>query len=1028
MAGEQKYTVDIGVTGLSSLSKLQSSIDTVHQRMTGLKNVLATGLFLGLGAGALRMADDLQDLANATGIATARLLELKKALGENGGQVDQLAQGVTTFTRSIDEAAQGSLKAQNTFDELKISLQDLRTLSEQELMVKALKGIGGIENASRRAAILMDLFGKSFRTVDAAGLGAQLERTAGSADKYAAALKRGAELNDALATAGGNVKLAFLEAFSPIIQSLNEFNAKTAEGEARMTTLVTAIKIAGAALVASFSVGILLGVVTAIGQIGRGLAVIAGLGGTAGAGIAAGMTSAFAASGQFLKALRAIAVLFSAGLGIYTATQLFDDFGSTAVNALARITELVGGLIGMLAGGALGAAFGSAFGPIGTVIGGLAGAFGGDKLADALGMKSLIEKAKEARESAEKLAQEQKRVATETKKASAATEEQAKAIARAVDTSAFDNAVRGIRKVGEEFKENGRRISENIQLETIAIGQSKQANDLEAARTALANRAYDAVKQLREAQASMSKDQKDAGLGKVYDEEIAKVQALARAEGERLPQLIGNLAKAKKLEEERLFAIKENIQAEDDLLKIQKEMNQIGLGDTLKAQMDLASAADQRALAEIRAREAVRNEKLTEEERNKVFAESKAQLAAVTDATNKLAEAKEKFAQKESVRLFDLKTEYELQDKLLGIQREVADIGLLDIEKKYRDVARAADDSAKAAIRAEEERRSVLAGTRQYLDPSEVEEYYKRARAGTESLVRSQKKLYDSSRTFSSGWNSAFKQYVENASNAAKTAERLFEKFTSGIEDLIVDFAKTGKFEWKSFVDSMLEELLRSQIKQTMASIMQVSNPFGSGSIGDMFGGLFGGLGGGGATKGQSANNPMYVLDVAGGGAGGLGGIMGPPAPGGSGGGFIDTIGNIFGGVKDAVGSVFGGIGDAVSGVASSIGGLISGGGIGGGGGGGFLDSIASGIGDLFGGFFANGGNIGAGQFGMVGENGPELVGGPASVTPMGGSTNVTYNIQATDAASFQALVARDPGFIFAVTEQGRRGASGTRR
>ena len=1021
MAGEQKYTVDIGVTGLSSLSKLQSSIDTVHQRMTGLKTIIASGLFAGLGAGALRMADDLQDLANATGIATARLLELKKALGDNGGQVDQLAQGVTTFTRSIDEAAQGSLKAQNTFAELKISLQDLRTLSEQELMVKALKGIGNIEDASRRAAILMDLFGKSFRTVDAKGLAGDLERTAGSQDKYAASIARAAKLNDDLAKAAGNIKLAFLEAFSPIIDSINKFNAATEAGSKSMDYLIAGIKIAAAALVTAFTVGPLLLIVRAVGTIGRAFEFVTG---AQAAAAAAGtkFISVFRPMGALLTVLRAIALVISTGLGIYAATQLFDDFGSTAVNALARITELVGGLIGMLAGGAFGAAFGSAFGPIGTVIGGLAGAFGGDKLADALGMKSLIEKAKEARESAEKLAQEQKRVATETKKASAATEEQAKAIERAVDTSAFDNAVRGVRKVGEEFKENGRRISENIQLETIGIGVSKQANDLEAARTALANRAYDAVKQLREAQASMSKDQKDAGLGKVYDEEIAKVQALARAEGERLPQLLGNLAKAKKLEDDRLFAIKETITAEDELLKIQKEMNQIGLGDTLKAQMDLASAADQRALAEIRAREAVRNEKLTEEERNKVFADSRAQLAAVTDATNKLAEAKEKFAQKESVRLFDLKTEYELQDKLLGIQRETADIGLLDIEKKYRDVARAADDSAKAAIRAEEERRSALAGTRQYLDPSEVEEYYKRARAGTESLVRSQKKLYDSSRTFSSGWNSAFKQYVENASNAAKTAERLFEKFTSGIEDLIVDFAKTGKFEWKSFVDSMLEELLRSQIKQTMASIMQVSNPFGSGSIGDMFGGLFGGLGGGGATKGQSANNPMYVLDVAGGGAGGL---MGPPA---SGGGIMSTIGNIFGGVKDALGSVFSGIGDAVSGIAGSIGSIFPGGGGGGGGSGGFLDGIIGGIGDLFGGFFANGGNIPAGKFGMVGENGPELIGGPAGITPMGGSTNVTYNIQAVDARSFQQLLASDPSFIFALTEQGRKSIPGTRR
>lgn len=76
-----------------------------------------------------------------------------------------------------------------------------------------------------------------------------------------------------------------------------------------------------------------------------------------------------------------------------------------------------------------------------------------------------------------------------------------------------------------------------------------------------------------------------------------------------------------------------------------------------------------------------------------------------------------------------------------------------------------------------------------------------------------------------------------------------------------------------------------------------------------------------------------------------------------------------------------------------------------------------------FGGFFASGGRLGPGKYGVVGEAGPELVTGPANITPLtgGGSTNITYNIQAVDASSFRSLVARDPEFIFNVTEQGRR-------
>jgi hypothetical protein len=264
--------------------------------------------------------------------------------------------------------------------------------------------------------------------------------------------------------------------------------------------------------------------------------------------------------------------------------------------------------------------------------------------------------------------------------------------------------------------------------------------------------------------------------------------------------------------------------------------------------------------------------------------------------------------------------------------------------------------------------------------------------------------LYDQSRTFSTGWKKAFNEYKDAATNSAAAAARVFDKFTSGLEDAIVNFAKTGKFEFQNFVADMAEELLRSQIKQTIAGL---GDSLGLGS-------LFGGSGGGAA--GDTPSNPSYTYIVNGGdvggivgsmaGGGGLGSIFGSSskapstASGGGIGGMIGSIGSgissVFGGISDAVGSIFsGGGGDS---------------------GGGFF----SGISDLFSGFFANGGNIPQGRFGIAGEAGPEFIGGPASVTPMSG-TNVTYNIQAVDAASFQALVARDPAFIHAVAQAGAR-------
>jgi phage-related protein len=95
----------------------------------------------------------------------------------------------------------------------------------------------------------------------------------------------------------------------------------------------------------------------------------------------------------------------------------------------------------------------------------------------------------------------------------------------------------------------------------------------------------------------------------------------------------------------------------------------------------------------------------------------------------------------------------------------------------------------------------------------------------------------------------------------------------------------------------------------------------------------------------------------------------------------------------------------------------------------GSIAGAVSGIGSLFAGFFADGGFIPRGQFGIVGEQGPELISGPAQITPMdqmGGS--VTYNINAVDARSFQELLTRDPGLIHALATKGSMRIPGGRR
>ena len=92
-------------------------------------------------------------------------------------------------------------------------------------------------------------------------------------------------------------------------------------------------------------------------------------------------------------------------------------------------------------------------------------------------------------------------------------------------------------------------------------------------------------------------------------------------------------------------------------------------------------------------------------------------------------------------------------------------------------------------------------------------------------------------------------------------------------------------------------------------------------------------------------------------------------------------------GISGIFGSLFGGGGGGGGGLGGMLGGLF------GGGGGGLMS--------MFGGFFADGGKLGAGKFGIAGENGAEIIHGPANITPMdqigGGGPQVNITIQSID-------------------------------
>jgi lambda family phage tail tape measure protein len=252
--------------------------------------------------------------------------------------------------------------------------------------------------------------------------------------------------------------------------------------------------------------------------------------------------------------------------------------------------------------------------------------------------------------------------------------------------------------------------------------------------------------------------------------------------------------------------------------------------------------------------------KLSEEEKKQGRAEiinstiKKLEEQAKADKASAAAaiEANEAKMRSDNLRLFGIQSQIDVQRDLRKIQDDIAKSTMGEMARKEYDILAASRERAEAEINAEQARRGSL------LTDQEKLKFYEAAKQGTNELIAAERQLYAESRTFSTGWKKAFQEYTDNATNAAQSAQRIFQKATQGMEDAFVKFARTGKLSFKDLIDSMLEELLRSQIRQVMSQVLSISGGTGQASGGSLFGGIgsFLGFANGGVIP---TNEPVIV-------------------------------------------------------------------------------------------------------------------------------------------------------------------------
>ena len=185
-----------------------------------LPEIISIAGFVELTKAGMEMSKQIVEVSKANEVAISSVLELSKALEENGGSAENAGQVYSGFTQKVETARLGSARAQESFARLGVTLDDLRHLSEQDLFEKTVTGLSKMSDASERNGLAFQTLGKSIRGVDLKGLQETLEETKGTMDKYAQSINDAHDLSLKLEAAQHSLKLEFTNA---VIPTLNAF-------------------------------------------------------------------------------------------------------------------------------------------------------------------------------------------------------------------------------------------------------------------------------------------------------------------------------------------------------------------------------------------------------------------------------------------------------------------------------------------------------------------------------------------------------------------------------------------------------------------------------------------------------------------------------------------------------------------------------------------------------------------------------------------------------------------------------------
>ena len=105
--------------------------------------------------------DMVDKTSQKVGMSSTSFQQWDYVMNLAGTSMTECSMGMKTLTNQIDAAKTGSTDAQERFEQLGISLEDLESMSREDIWTATIEGMQNLEDSTERAALANDLFGRS---------------------------------------------------------------------------------------------------------------------------------------------------------------------------------------------------------------------------------------------------------------------------------------------------------------------------------------------------------------------------------------------------------------------------------------------------------------------------------------------------------------------------------------------------------------------------------------------------------------------------------------------------------------------------------------------------------------------------------------------------------------------------------------------------------------------------------------------------------------------------------------------------